>query len=174
MKKFLPAIALLGLLQIATPGQAQVRVQVNVGMQPQWGPSGYDYANYYYLPDIDVYYNVPRRQFVYLNRGRWEFAASLPAYYRSFDLYSSYKVVINDDAPYMRCDYYRGQYGRYRGYHGRQMVIRDAPRYRYDRRPEQHNRYDRDERYGRDDRRGHDDRHDNGRHNGHGDRKHRH
>ena len=168
MKKILLSVAILGLLQIATPGQAQVRVQVNIGMQPEWGPSGYEYANYYYLPDIDVYYNVPRRQFVYMNRGRWEFAASLPYHYRGYDLYSGYKVVINDDAPYMRCDYYRGQYGRYRGYYGRQMVIRDAPRPRY--------RYERDDRYDRD-RNDHRDRyehHDNGRHNGHRERNHRH
>lgn len=160
MKKILLAIAVLGLLQIAIPSKAQVRVQVNFGMQPEWGPSGYEYANYYYLPDIDVYYNVPRRQFVYQTRGRWEFASSLPYQYRGYDLYSSYKVVINDDAPYMRCDYYRGQYGRYRGYYGRQRIIRDAPRPRY--------RYDRDDRYDRY------EHHDNGRHNGHRDRDHRH
>jgi len=166
MKQLFLSISVLGLVQLTSPVQAQVSVQVNVGVQPQWGPSGYDYANYYYLPDIDVYYHIPRRQFVYMEAGRWVFGVSLPARYRSYDLYRGYKVVINADAPYNRCDYYRGQYGRYRGYYGRQVVIRDAPRPRpdYDR----HNRYDR-----HDDRHDRDDHHDNGKHKGNGN-KHRH
>ncbi|ULQ52072.1 hypothetical protein [Flavihumibacter fluvii] len=160
MKQLFLTITVLGLLQIATPGQAQVSVQVNVGVQPQWGPVGYDYAAYYYLPDIDVYYNVPRRQFVYLNGGRWIFAAALPDCYRGYDLYRGYKVVLNDNAPYRRCDYYRGQYGRYKGNYGRQVVIRDDRR-RYE-------RYDHYDRYD------HDDHHDNGKHKGNGKSKHHH
>lgn len=188
MKQLFLSIAVFGLVQLAQPSQAQVSVQVNLGIQPQWGPSGYDYAAYYYLPDIDVYYNVPRRQFVYFNGGRWVFAASLPGIYRDYDLYRGYKVVLNDDAPYRRCDYYRGQYGRYRGHYDRQVIIRDVhrPRYgydryerdRYDRNRYDRGRYDRDRyvrdrhdrgRYDRDrhdhhDKHDRDDRHDRGRH----------
>jgi hypothetical protein len=161
MKHLFITVTVLGLLQLAEPGQAQVNVHVNIGMQPQWGPAGYDYAEYYYMPDIDVYYNVPRRQFVYLNGGRWVFAACLPAPYRSYDLYRGYKIVINDPAPYQRCDYYRRQYGHYRGYDGR--YDRDD---HYDR--DRH--YDRDDRYERDDRYTRYEHHDNGKHNGHRDR----
>jgi hypothetical protein len=167
MKQLFLAITVLGLVQLSAPVQAQVSVQVNVGVQPQWGPSGYEYANYYYLPDIDVYYNVPRRQFVYLHAGRWVFGASLPDYCRSYDLYRGHKVVINAEAPYNRCDYYRGQYGRYRGHYGQQVVIRDTPRGSYDRydRYDRYDHRDRDDRYGREDHHGH---HDNGKHNGRG------
>jgi hypothetical protein len=168
MKQLFLTFAVLGLLHISQPGQAQVSVQVNSGAQPQWGPGGYDYAEYYYLPDIDVYYNIPRRQFVYLDAGSWIFAASLPHRYRAYDLYRGYKVVINDPSPYRRCDYYRGQYGRYRGYNGRQVVIRDRREYdRYDR----YDHRDRDDYRDRHDRYDH---HENGRGNGHGHGKHHH
>lgn len=160
MKKLLTTLTVLGLLVAFMPAQSQVRVgvQVNIGSQPMWGPAGYNYAEYYYMPDIDVYYNIPRQQFVYLDRGRWCFAASLPARYRNFDLYNGYKVVINEPNPYLRADYFRNHYHSYRGWDGRQVVIRDAPRPRpgavypgrrndrYDRRDGRH-----DDRYGRND-----------------------
>ena len=136
---------------------AQLRVNVNIGVQPLWGPVGYDYVDYYYLPDLDVYYDVPRRMFVYFNAGRWMFAASLPARYGRYDLYHSYKVVVNDRDPWLRNDYYRDHY---RGYRGRyQPVIRDSHDDRYfGDRPS----YDRDHRAPQREDRG-DYRHDNGR-----------
>src|SRR6266576_2862654 len=86
-----------------TVGQVHVNINVNIGAQPQWGPVGYDHVDYYYMPDIDVYYYVPRQQFIYLNGGRWVFAAALPDRYRSYDMYRGYKVVVNDPEPYRHC-----------------------------------------------------------------------
>ncbi len=130
MKKLLLPFAVFGLMIVAGSSQAQVRVglHVNIGSQPAWGPAGYDYAEYYYLPDINVYYHIPQRQFVYLDRGRWIFAASLPQHYGHFDLYRGYKVVVNDPNPWLRNDYYRVHYASYRGYGKKQLVLRDAPR----------------------------------------------
>ena len=45
--------------------QLRISIRANIGSQPVWGPSGYDRAEYYYLPGIDVFYNVSRRQNVY-------------------------------------------------------------------------------------------------------------
>ena len=168
MKKLLTTLTVLGMLVVVSPSMAQVRVgvNVNIGAQPMWGPAGYDYAEFYYMPDIDVYYNIPRQQFVYFDRGRWCFAGSLPRRYKHYNLYSGYKVVINEPNPYLRGSYYRDYYSRYRGWSDRQVVIRDAPRYdnrydrRYDRRDDRRDNR-RDDRWGRNDR--HDDRHDNGR-----------
>ena len=39
--------------------QVHLSVGVNIGAQPEWGPVGYDHADYYYMPDICVYYDVP-------------------------------------------------------------------------------------------------------------------
>ncbi|HQS04855.1 MAG TPA: hypothetical protein PLT16_04385, partial [Daejeonella sp.] len=77
------------------PVKAQVRVNINLGAQPEWGPTGYNHVDYYYLPDIETYYYVPKRQFIYLENGRWLFMSALPSRYRGYDLNNGYKVVIN-------------------------------------------------------------------------------
>jgi len=111
---------------------AQVRfnVNVNIGSQPAWGPVGYDYAEYYYMPDIDAYYYVPERQFIYLEGSRWVFAPALPPRFH-YDLYRGYKVVVNDPRPYLHPGIYRDRYAGYRGAWGRQPVIRDSRNPRY-------------------------------------------
>jgi hypothetical protein len=127
MKKIMVLSLLMGSMVCAknTVGQVRVSVNVNIGSQPQWGPVGYDHVDYYYMPDIDVFYYVPRQQFVYLDGGRWVFAASLPDRCRSYDIYRGYKVVVNEPEPYRHCDEYRERYGRYRDCYGQQVVIRD-------------------------------------------------
>lgn len=127
MKKVLFAALLSGGLLSAGASDAQVQVglQINIGVQPQWGPVGYTHVEYYYMPDIDCYYYVPRQQFVYMDGGQWRFAASLPARYGSYDMYRGYKVVVNEPRPYLRGDYYREQYRQYRGAYGQQVAIRD-------------------------------------------------
>ncbi len=105
--------------------QVGVSVNVNVGVQPNWGPSGYDNVDYYYMPDIETYYYVPRHQFIYQDGGRWVFASSLPVRYRTYDLYRGYKVVVNDPRPYLHHDNYRERYARYRGYNENQPLLRD-------------------------------------------------
>ncbi|GEP91576.1 hypothetical protein SAMN05660909_03662 [Chitinophaga terrae (ex Kim and Jung 2007)] len=110
---------------------AQVSVNINIGSQPAWGPVGYDYAQYYYMPDIDAYYSIPKRQFIYLDGGRWVFARSLPSHYH-YDLDRGYKVVINDRDPWLRNDVYRVKYSNYKGWYGKQTIIRDSrdPKYK--------------------------------------------
>lgn len=111
---------------------AQVRfnVNVNIGSQPAWGPVGYDYAEYYYMPDIDAYYYIPERQFIYLEGSRWVFAPALPPRFH-YDLYRGYKVVVNDPRPYLHPGVYRDRYAGYRGAWGRQPIIRDTRNPRY-------------------------------------------
>ncbi len=114
----------------AVPGNAQVSVQVNLGVQPLWGPVGYDYVDYYYMPDIDVYYNVPARRYTYFDGGRWITVSSLPSRYSGYDYYHTHKVVINEPNPWLRHDIYRRDYGRYKGVRD-QVVIRDAREPKY-------------------------------------------
>src|SRR5213595_2518144 len=98
MKKILIVTAFLAAGLISTQSssaQIRVGVNINIGDQPRWRAPGYDYVEYYYLPDIETYYYVPRHQFIYLSGNRWVFSASLPPRYRDYDLYSGYKVVVN-------------------------------------------------------------------------------
>jgi len=115
---------IVGSLMVKT-ADAQVSVNVNIGTQPAWGPYGYDYAEYYYMPDIEAYYWVPRRQFVYFDAGNWVFSASLPNRCRNYDLYSGYKVVINEPRPWMRFNDHRSRYAPFCHRHD-QIIIRDG------------------------------------------------
>lgn len=125
MKKLFFALLLVsGFLLQKADAQVRVGVNINIGAQPDWGPYGYDNAQYYYFPDIDIYYDVLNREFVYFDGYDWRFSPYLPSMYSDFDLYGAYKVVINEPRPYLRADYYRRQYYSYRGYHN-QPVIRD-------------------------------------------------
>ncbi len=127
MKKLTIVAALLisSLAYNAANAQVHVSVNFNVPVQPLWGPTGYDYAQFYYLPDIGVYYNVSERQYVYNDRGRWVYTSELPRQYANFDLYRSYKVVINEPSPWLRDNVYRTRYVSYRGRHN-QGFIRDS------------------------------------------------
>ncbi|MGO4771409.1 hypothetical protein ACEN2I_07075 [Flavobacterium sp. W22_SRS_FK3] len=113
-------IAIVGLfLIVANATQAQVSVNVNIGTPPVWGPVGYTNMEYYYLPDIQSYYDVRASQFIYFGGGRWVRSSRLPRQYRNYDLYSGYKVVLNDyhgRTPYVYYDRHRATY--YKGYHG--------------------------------------------------------
>ncbi len=120
---FLTFLVALGFLSFRS--SAQVHVNINIGSQPSWGPEGYDYAEYYYLPDVECYYNVPKRQFIYMNNGRWNFSLSLPSRYRDYDLNNGYKVVINSRNAYYNFDNDRVRYARYKRERGQRRVRYD-------------------------------------------------
>ncbi len=133
MKKRLLVGIISSMLLLGTTVQskAQISFHINIGTQPVWGPEGYDQADYYYLPDIESYYNVSTHQFIYMDGGRWIYANNLPPRYANYDLYSGYKVVVNRPRPYLNFNQDRVQYARYKGYRGHQVVIRDSKDQRY-------------------------------------------
>lgn len=136
------ALFISGFVFQSATAQTQVRFSVNIGTQPVWGPVGYDHVEYYYMPDVDAFYYVPSHQYIYQDHGRWIFASSLPYRFHNYNLYSGYKVVINDPYPYRHADKYRSQYGTYKG-HSDQEVIRDSrdPRYFENKNHPQHNKW---------------------------------
>ena len=56
MKKIILIVTILlgGFLFQTASAQIRVRLNLNIATQPVWGPVGYDHAEYYYMPDIDV------------------------------------------------------------------------------------------------------------------------
>jgi hypothetical protein len=105
--------------------QVKVNVNINVGDQPEWGPAGYDYAEYYYMPDIETYYYVPKRQFVYYAGNQWVFSNALPATYAGYNLYSGYKVVFKTHDAYKNFNDHKVRYVRYKNYGDRQVIIKN-------------------------------------------------
>lgn len=130
MKKIILGCFLLLSIGISNRSEAQVNVNINIGSQPAWGPVGYDYVDYYYLPDIETYYYVPKRQFVYLSGGKWIFSYGLPPAYRTYNLYSGYKVVVNQPRAYQLFSTHKVKYAGYKG-NKSQFIIRNSndPKY---------------------------------------------
>jgi hypothetical protein len=127
--KILAFATVLFLAGSAGTVQAQISVHFNIGMAPSWGPSGYSDVQYYYLPDVQAYYDVPSSMFIYYEGGSWIRRSYLPYKYRNYDLYHGYKVVLKDyhgNTPYMHYDQHRNTYAK--GYQqGSQRTIGGRP-----------------------------------------------
>ncbi|CAN5223331.1 hypothetical protein BH11BAC5_BH11BAC5_17810 [soil metagenome] len=164
-KKLLLVLALIT-GSIAFEAAAQVHINVNIGVRPAWCPVGYEQAAYYYMPDIDAYYDVPQRQFIYLQGGDWVFAGALPDRYRNYDLYHCNKIMVNEPRPYLRNDFYRRRYAGYRGHPNERFISYGRnERYRDDRERSYEPRWRNDDGYYRGN--GGREWHDRGRHHGH-------
>ena len=117
--KALKLVALGIVLFFASAAQAQISVRLNIGNPPAWGPSGYSDVQYYYLPDVEAYYDVNSSMFIYYEGRSWVRRSYLPSRYRNYDLYGGYKVVMNGyhgNTPYYKHNEYRTKYAR--GYRG--------------------------------------------------------
>lgn len=107
------------LLMLAATAKGQVSVNVNIGSAPSWGPAGYSDVRYYYLPDLETYYDVQTSKYIYLSNNRWVQSSRLPARYRDYDLHKGYKVVMKGyrgNTPYANFKDYKKKYAR--GYRG--------------------------------------------------------
>lgn len=103
-----------------SPMQAQISVNVNIGAPPAWAPEGYTEAEYYYIPDVEAYYDVRQTQFIYFGNGGWIRSRNLPNQYRNYDLYGGYKVVLDDyrgSRPYNNFKNHKIKY--HKGYNGK-------------------------------------------------------
>ena len=135
LKFFIAGFALL----MASSLAAQVSVNVNIGGRPDWGPVGYSEANYYYLPDVEAYYDVRQSNFIYASNGNWISARTLPARYRSYNLYSGPKVVLTDyrgNRPYAHFKTHRVKY--HRGYRPNAVVVKEVHHHHYDKKHYKH------------------------------------
>ncbi len=116
--KTLKFLALGMLLLASVPNFAQVSVNVNIP-RPAWGPV-VTTQEYYFLPDVNAYYDIPRGQFIYLNNGTWIRAKALPARYRSYNLNSGRVIILNDyrgRTPYVNYKVHKVKYKGNNGNH---------------------------------------------------------
>ena len=109
--------------------QAQISIKVHIGTPPAWGPAGYSSVRYYYLPDVEAYYDVQNSMFIYMSGNSWVHRANLPARYKNYNLYNGYKVVMKDyhgNQPYSNFKVYKAKYARgYKGKAQRNIGVRD-------------------------------------------------
>ncbi|MBD2769136.1 hypothetical protein IC235_14675 [Hymenobacter sp. BT664] len=127
-----------GLLSVVTlvaapAAQGQVRVSINVS-PPAWGPPVPCDAQYYYIPEIDGYYDLYAQQYIVAQDGYW---VPLPELY-GYDPYEFHPVVIpyHGREPWRQLDYCHARYtyrpyraygrdrGNYYGAYGRASYAR--------------------------------------------------
>ena len=116
---------LLGFLLNSFTMQSQVSVNVNFGTPPVWAPADRVEVHYYYLPEIDVYYDVPAQRFIYIRNGSWHRSAALPARYSGYNLRGANIVYLTDyrgNAPYKLHKKHKAKYRK----HGNVYVIKEA------------------------------------------------
>jgi len=97
-----------------TYGYVQPEAQT-VYDNPQWAPPYQPGVRYYYFPDIETYYDLSARVFVYLDNGQWIYSQSIPGIYAGFDLNNCFSVMVNVNTfqPWMHHQYYVSNYPRY-------------------------------------------------------------
>jgi hypothetical protein len=108
-------IFFLGMSTITVSAQG-AREGVNV-VPPPWAPyyENVNMVRYYYIPDIECYYDVWNHEFAYLEDGSWMFGATLPPVYSWLDLNTAFIVLLDNDVfePWMHFHYYLSHYPRY-------------------------------------------------------------
>ena len=131
ISKIIISFMLLLAFGFNTPTKAQtVGISINI---PFWAPAydNVEQVQYYYLPDIEAYYDVYNHEFIYLDDGNWVFAPQLPPSYSWFDFNTAYVVVLdaNVHQPWMYYHYYVAHYPRYyyRSVYGNAYNDHDRP-----------------------------------------------
>jgi hypothetical protein len=86
-----------------------------VYQNPQWAPPYSQGVRYYYLPDIETYYDLSSHEFISLSNGEWVYSRECPSVYSGFDLNNSFTVGLNVNIyqPWMHHQYYVSHYPRY-------------------------------------------------------------
>jgi hypothetical protein len=129
MKKSI-ALMMFGIALLVHSG-AKAQLNVNISAQPLWGPTGYNHVDYYYLPDIETYYSVPKRQYVYQNNNSWVFSNALPEKYANYNVYNGYKVVRNGAKPYLNFSSDKVAYAKYKNSGNKQTIIKNSKDKKY-------------------------------------------
>jgi hypothetical protein len=82
---------------------------------PQWAPPYFPGVRYYYLPDIETYYDLESQNFVFLYNGQWCYSQECPSVSAGFDLNTCFAIAldINVYQPWMHHHYYISHYPRY-------------------------------------------------------------
>jgi hypothetical protein len=95
-----------------TPSLVNQRMQYS---NPPWAPAYYPGVRYYYMPDIETYYDLSNQDFVYLDNGQWFFSNTLPSIFRGYDLYNGYVIALNRGVyqPWMHHQFYVSNYPRF-------------------------------------------------------------
>jgi hypothetical protein len=113
MAILLPITMLLVGVGSISPVSAQVENQQY--SNPSWAPLYVLGVRYYYFPDIETYYDLSNQDFVYLDKGEWQFSSTLPPIHSGFDLYNGFTIALKAGVtdPWLNNQHYLSLYPRH-------------------------------------------------------------
>ncbi|HNX79552.1 MAG TPA: hypothetical protein PKJ24_06700 [Prolixibacteraceae bacterium] len=109
------ALFFISVFTACEPYRTSTTVPQPVYEPPRWAPPVYAGTRYYYIPDIECYYDIHTREFIFLDHARWVYSPALPYFYRDFDLDNCFIVIVNSRIyqPWMHHQYYVSHFPRY-------------------------------------------------------------
>lgn len=111
MKKFIYVSAIIGGLFFVQPSQAQISININLGASyPSWIASSYQDAKYIYMPELDMYYDMYNKSYVYYDNYKWVSQRNVPIAYQHMDFRNARKVRVSAKNPWNNNAYYRNAY----------------------------------------------------------------
>lgn len=142
MKKLIIILSIgwtIALSNTQTINAQAVSVNINLDIQPAWGPSGYQYASFYYIPALNIYYDINNGLFIYLNGRRWIANHYLPKKYGKYDLYLMHKVVLNNIYnPWTHNKYHKRTYAHFRNSRSQTSIYYVNDHHQYHRAKQNH------------------------------------
>lgn len=130
-------------LSFATAANAQILTRKVVTVQaPTWAQSKSVAANYYYLPEIDLYYDVPAQQFIYLNNSNiWVKSKRLPASHRAYDLKNGKIIYLSEykgKKPYLHHKSHKAKYVKVKSDNGNHLGQKKHGKYKAQKKHKHH------------------------------------
>ena len=118
--------ALFGLLVLgsAPAAQAQVRVGVQLGA-PVWGPPVGPNMQYYYIPELDAYYDLYNQSYLFFDGYNWVSSYALPPAYAGLNPYQFHPVPLAyvGPQPWLFVRQYPQYVAPYRRYYRQPRVV---------------------------------------------------
>ncbi|NDP28698.1 MAG: hypothetical protein GZ087_14940 [Flavobacterium sp.] len=102
------------ILMFTLQASAQISVSLNLGSRPQYHDRYENSVSYYYLPEIEAYYDVNSAVYIYNGPRGWVRTTYLPEYCRNYDVNRGYRVAVNytGRSPYVNFNNDRQRYCR--------------------------------------------------------------
>lgn len=108
------------LLMFSLQTNAQLSVSINLGSTSHCGGYYENQVRYYYLPEIEAYYDINAAVFIYNSPRGWIRTTYLPEYCQNYNFNRGYKIALTyrGPSPYVNFSYDREKYWRdnYRNY----------------------------------------------------------
>jgi len=79
-------VLFIGLFPVVADSQVDIGVNINF-------PTG---ERYYYLQDVEAYYDNQTSMYIYMSGGKWKRVKHLPSSYKNFNFNTTNKVIIRD------------------------------------------------------------------------------